>query len=142
MKFEEVFSTLREDKGRYYIRCKLTLKDGTERFITYYPPLQQDPKDTLYYAATERKDGIPIDTDEGWIDEIPIREILFGEWEIIGEEREFEIEIVRKGYGFNTVIVRAYTEEEAIEKALDKAGNHLYSEKASHYEINYCMEID
>ena len=142
MKFEEVFHVLREGSGRYYIRCTITKTDGTEELITYYTPLQQDPKDSLYYYSTERKGGISVDRDEGWVDEIPVREILFGEWEILGEEKEYEIEIVRKGYGFNTVKVRGYTEKEAIERALDQAGNHLYSEKDADYEINYCVELD
>ena len=46
--------------------------------------------------------------------------------------KEYEIEICRTGYGFATITVKADSQE-AERKALDEAGDHLYSEKSSEY---------
>lgn len=48
---------------------------------------------------------------------------------------KFDIEVTRTGIGFATIRVEAQSQQEAELKALDEAGNHLYSEKASEYEL-------
>jgi len=50
-------------------------------------------------------------------------------------ERQFDVEVCRTGFGFATISVRAPTEYEAGQKALDLAGNHLYNEKGSEYTL-------
>jgi hypothetical protein len=44
---------------------------------------------------------------------------------------QFRVEICRVGYGFNEVLVDAANESEAHHKALEDAGNLLFSEKSS-----------
>jgi len=51
------------------------------------------------------------------------------------QPRKFLIDVVRIGYGYRTVAVEAETLHEAQEKALDAAGNLLFSESVSEYEI-------
>jgi hypothetical protein len=51
------------------------------------------------------------------------------------QERYFDVEVMRIGYGYSTIRVRAISEEEANEKALDEAGDHDFSEKSSDYKI-------
>ena len=51
------------------------------------------------------------------------------------QEKEFDVEVVRVGYGFKTIRVRAISQEEANNLALDKAGDHEFSEKSSDYKI-------
>lgn len=46
-----------------------------------------------------------------------------------------EIDIMRIGYGTKTVKIEGGTREEAVEKALDGAGNHEYSEHNSEYSV-------
>lgn len=49
--------------------------------------------------------------------------------------QDFEIEVCRTGYGFTTIEVRAASEYEAGQLALDVAGDHSYSEKDSQYQL-------
>lgn len=49
--------------------------------------------------------------------------------------KNFDIEVVRTGIGFNTITIKAKNQKEAEEKALDEAGNHEFSEKDAEYEI-------
>lgn len=51
---------------------------------------------------------------------------------------KYKVEICRTAYGFNTVEVEADSPEQAKEKALDQAGDHLYSEKSSEYS---CVSV-
>lgn len=50
-------------------------------------------------------------------------------------ERDFEVPVVRIGYGFKTIKVRATSQEEANQIALDEAGNEEFSEKSSEYKL-------
>ena len=55
-----------------------------------------------------------------------------------GAERdlqEFDIEVQRQGWGNLTLRIQAASLEQAQELALDQAGNHLFSEKDSCYEV-------
>jgi hypothetical protein len=54
---------------------------------------------------------------------------------------QFRVEICRVGYGFKEVLVDAANESEAHHKALEDAGNLLYSEKSSEYNVNFCVEL-
>jgi len=54
----------------------------------------------------------------------------------------YEVEICRTGYGFHTILVEANSQDEAIDKALDGAGNHYYDEKDAEYEIEDIMEVE
>lgn len=49
--------------------------------------------------------------------------------------QSFDIEVCRIGYAFHTITVEATSQKEAEEKALDKAGDYLYSEKTAEYVI-------
>lgn len=49
---------------------------------------------------------------------------------------QFDIEMTRIGTGNTTITVQAANQIEAEELALDEAGNHLYNEKASEYELS------
>lgn len=51
------------------------------------------------------------------------------------EEVEFEASVTRIGYGVRTFRFFARTEEDAIDMADDDAGNHLYSEHCSEYQV-------
>lgn len=48
---------------------------------------------------------------------------------------KFDIDVTRTGIGFATIRVEAPNQQEAESKALDEAGNHLFSEKTSEYEL-------
>lgn len=48
--------------------------------------------------------------------------------------KTYKIPIRRIGYSFKTIEVQAKTEGEAIDKALESAGNYEYSESSSEYE--------
>jgi hypothetical protein len=54
--------------------------------------------------------------------------------------RKFDVEITRIGYGYKTIRVEADTEDEARQKALDEAGNHVFNEKSSEYEAQFAVE--
>ena len=54
-----------------------------------------------------------------------------------GPTKKFEVPVARTGFGYRTAIIEARTEEEAGMVALDAAGNHLYSEKHSEYEVDF-----
>ena len=49
--------------------------------------------------------------------------------------KDFEIEVCRTGFGFATISVKAASEYEAGQLALDAAGDHSYSEKDSQYQL-------
>lgn len=55
--------------------------------------------------------------------------------EQVGDLKDFDIEVARVAVGFATIRVKAASREEAEQKALDAAGNHLFSEKTSNYEL-------
>ena len=46
-----------------------------------------------------------------------------------------DIEVCRTGFAVRTIKVRAQSRPEAIAKALDKAGNEVFSEHASEYSV-------
>ena len=48
---------------------------------------------------------------------------------------KFDVGVCRIGYGFGSIEVQASSQEEANEKALDEAGDHLFSEKTSEYVL-------
>lgn len=48
---------------------------------------------------------------------------------------EFDIEVARVSVGFATIRVKAASLEDARAKALEEAGNHLFSEKTSEYNL-------
>lgn len=50
-------------------------------------------------------------------------------------EQIFDVDVCRTGYGFATIQVRATSEFEAQQAALDQAGDHLFSEKDSEYTL-------
>ena len=53
---------------------------------------------------------------------------------------QFNIEVVRTGYGSRTITVEAENREEAEDKALDAAGNLEYSDKGSDYKTSSQMD--
>ena len=53
-----------------------------------------------------------------------------------GEEIEFDIPVTRIGYAHATIRVKARSQEEAEERALDEAGSYDFSEKSSDYELD------
>jgi len=53
----------------------------------------------------------------------------------LAEEKEYNIEVCRIGYGFKTITVTANSQNEAEEFALDEAGDHEYSEKTADYVL-------
>ena len=48
--------------------------------------------------------------------------------------KKYIVEVARTGIGFMNLEVEASNEEEALEKALDDAPNHVFSEKSSEYD--------
>ena len=50
-----------------------------------------------------------------------------------GENGQWTVPICRISYGHKTFVVEAHSEEEAIEKAMDEAGDWVFSEKSSEY---------
>ncbi len=56
-------------------------------------------------------------------------------------DKEYEVQVVRTAYAFKTIKVKANSEEEAKEKALDEAGDHEFSEKSSDYSVDGVSEI-
>jgi hypothetical protein len=56
--------------------------------------------------------------------------------------RKFVVNVCRIGYGNRDIEVEADTEAEAKEKALDDAGNYLYSEHTSEYEVEGVREAE
>lgn len=51
------------------------------------------------------------------------------------EKPEYNVTMCRTGTGFAVLTVGAYTQEEAEQLALDKAGDFLYSEKTADYAV-------
>ena len=49
------------------------------------------------------------------------------------EDEEYSVNVCRTAYGFKTIEVMAKSAPEAIEKALEEAGDHSFSEKSSEY---------
>lgn len=48
----------------------------------------------------------------------------------------FDVAVTRESFGSRTARVQARDEDDAREKALDDAGNHLYSEKDARYVVD------
>ena len=48
---------------------------------------------------------------------------------------KYYVTIIRTSHASNTVKVEANSQEEAEKIALEDAGNHLYKEKSSDYEV-------
>ena len=55
---------------------------------------------------------------------------------------KFNVNVVRICYASMYVEVEADTEELARDKALDTAGDHLFSEHSSEYEIESVVRVD
>jgi hypothetical protein len=53
---------------------------------------------------------------------------------------KFTIGVTRIGYGHHDIEVVADSKEEAEQEALDTAGNYLYNENHSKYEIDYVID--
>lgn len=49
------------------------------------------------------------------------------------EEQQWNVPVMRTGYGHMLIAVSAHSESEAIEKALDEAGGEHFSENSSEY---------
>jgi len=49
--------------------------------------------------------------------------------------KKFTVSVCRIAYGFHDIDVEAETAEQAKEIALDVAGNYIFSEKSSDYEV-------
>ncbi len=52
---------------------------------------------------------------------------------IVGDEVDWTVPICRIGYGHKVFVVTAKSEQEAIEKAIDEAGDWEFGEKESDY---------
>ncbi len=50
---------------------------------------------------------------------------------------KYVVNVLRIGYGSLDLEVEADNEDEAVEIALDNAGNELFSENHSEYEVGY-----
>lgn len=57
------------------------------------------------------------------------------------EEQEFNVEVCRTGYAVREIKVRAVTQKQAEEKALDEAGSYDFNEHASDYSVNSVMSV-
>lgn len=55
---------------------------------------------------------------------------------------KFKVNVIRIGYASKEIEVEAETAESAKEKALDEAGNHLYSEHTSDYEVDWVSRTE
>jgi hypothetical protein len=54
----------------------------------------------------------------------------------------YEVHVTRVGYGSRLAKIQAKTLQEAKDKALAEAGNFLYSEHTSEYEIESATRIE
>lgn len=54
---------------------------------------------------------------------------------------DYDVVVLRTGFGFHTVTVKAINDAEAEALALDTAGDHLYSEKTSDYAVVSVTQI-
>jgi hypothetical protein len=57
------------------------------------------------------------------------------------EEREFEVAVLRIAYGSRKIRVKAKSQFEAEEKAIDEAGDYEFSEHDVDYEIESVLEV-
>lgn len=55
--------------------------------------------------------------------------------------KKYVVTMCRISYGFRDIEVEAETEEEATTKAHDTAGDYLYDEKTSDYEVDAVREV-
>ena len=53
-----------------------------------------------------------------------------------GKEAEYKVTVIRTGWGSKTITVRATSEQEAHDKALNEAGGYEFSEHSSDYEVD------
>ena len=56
--------------------------------------------------------------------------------------KKYTVPVARIGYSMMDIEVEAENEEEAIEKAIEEAGNHVFSEHSSDYEADDAYEKD
>jgi hypothetical protein len=56
--------------------------------------------------------------------------------------REYDVDVCRMGYGHLTLRVQAKNAKEAKRKALDEAGNHVFSENNADYSAEGVMEVE
>ena len=57
------------------------------------------------------------------------------------EEREFDVAVLRIAYGSRRIRVKAKSQFEAEQKALDEAGDYDFSEHDADYEIESVIEV-
>ena len=53
----------------------------------------------------------------------------------------FNVGVIRTGYAFREILVEAEDEDDAIEKAISKAGNIEFSEHDASYEHDFVEEV-
>ena len=49
---------------------------------------------------------------------------------------KWKVSVIRKSYSCREIVVEANSMEEAGDKALDEAGDYLYSENGAEYELD------
>jgi len=54
---------------------------------------------------------------------------------------KYKVTIIRTGYASLDIEMEAETQIEAEDKALEDAGNHLFSEHSSEYSIDGSLEV-
>ena len=54
----------------------------------------------------------------------------------------YKVDVYRTAYASRTIEVEAESEDEAIEKALDTAGNYYFSENNAEYEAEYAELVE
>ena len=60
---------------------------------------------------------------------------------VVAPKKEtYKVEVCRIGYSFATIEVEAENEDEAEDLALEKAGNHDFSEKDAEYSVE-CVNL-
>lgn len=57
-----------------------------------------------------------------------------------GDEATYQVELCQVSYGVNTITVRAKSQAEAEDLALDEAGNHYYAADDHQYAVNSVIQ--
>lgn len=57
------------------------------------------------------------------------------------KNKKFTVTVCRTSYAFRDITVKASNEKEALELAIDEAGNHEFSEKSADYTTDGATEV-
>ena len=118
---EEMLSNFNNCGSMNDIRKDERLKTKAAEYRTFIAEMERAAQEEI------------LDSTEDSVFEWDLPNDLVPEVKSQAQPRIWTVPVCRTGFGSRTIEVVAATEEEAIEKAIDEAGNHEFSENDAEY---------